>query len=73
MAPRSSTDKLVDESERLRKELLKTAARLEIFAGELMMEAHQLQDEAAHTVEDEGDTDERFGTDSWGGQDDQEP
>lgn len=51
MAHTSSVDRLIAESERLRAELLKTAARLETFAGELLVEVRDLRSEAKDQVE----------------------
>lgn len=45
------TEKLVNESERLRQQLLRMAARLEVFSDELLAEAQVLKDEAVPTPE----------------------
>lgn len=46
MARQSPVDRLLAESERLREELLRTAARLEGFSEELLAEVRQLRAEA---------------------------
>ncbi|AZM51752.1 hypothetical protein DMA15_03465 [Streptomyces sp. WAC 01529] len=46
-----SGDRLIAESERLRKELLRTAARLRNFSEELVTEVRLLRDEARPPAE----------------------
>ncbi|WP_157868848.1 hypothetical protein [Streptomyces atriruber] len=46
MTRQSPVDRLLAESERLREELLRTAARLEGFSAELLAEVRQLRAES---------------------------
>lgn len=60
MTRQSPVDRLLAESERLREELLRTAARLEGFSEELLAEVRQLRAEASPP--DTGGSDSDTGT-----------
>lgn len=62
MISHADVEALVTESQRLRDELMKTAAKLESFSDQLMIEVAQLR-EAAGDGDESGDS----GADSSGG------
>ena len=51
----ADVEELVTESQRLRDELMRTAAKLEAFSEQLLVEVHQLR-EAAGDGDGSGDT-----------------
>jgi hypothetical protein len=58
---RSTADQLVQESERLRGEMLKMADQLKKFSEELLEEVHKLDLEAGPSAERGGGSDDRTG------------
>lgn len=64
MTATSSTDRLLAESERLRKEMIRTADRLKLFSDDLLLEARKLRAEAGPPIERGDHHDD--GTDSEG-------
>lgn len=66
MATLSPVDRLVQESERLRKEMLRTADQLKKFSDDLLVEVRALRAEAGEPIGRGDDRDDRTGTEEPG-------